>query len=168
MKDKETVIKSLEACAIHEDCNRCAYDSPGLGTACVNGLMRDAWLLLVQKTPTQAPRLMTAEEVRNLTAGTPVVMERLLHDGTGEDPYLTIKVWGVCSVSGKLFISYDGTIYPDTVKEIPYRTICTRRDNGEQECRLYRFWTGKPTDEQSKAIPWEAGGQDNGRHKADR
>lgn len=159
MKDKETVIKSLEQCAKDENCNRCAYKCKGFGFECLNGLMRDAWLLLTQKTQTPEPRLMTAEEVRNLTAGTPVVVERLLHDGKGEDPYLTMKIWGVCSVTGKTIISYDGVILSDTVHEIPYRTICTRRDNGEEQERLYRFWTGtvKPTDEQSKAIPWETG-----------
>ena len=160
MKDKDTVIRTLEQCAIYEDCNGCVYEGPGFGIACRQSLMRDALLQLQEKRPAPAPRILTAEEVRNLTAGTPVVVERLLHDGKGEDPYLTMKIWGVCSVTGKMIISYDGVILSDTVHEIPYRTICIRRDNGEEQERLYRFWTGtvKPTDEQSEAIPWETGG----------
>lgn len=143
-----------------EICSRAAgwVEEDSYECGAIDGLL-DA-LKYVEEAKKAKPRLLTPEEVRNLTAGTPVVMERLLHDGTGVDPYSTIKVWGLCSVSGKMIISFDGMIFPDTVKKIPYRTICTRRDNGEQECRLYRFWTGttKPTDEQSEAIPWEEGG----------
>ena len=159
MKDKETVIKSLEQCAIHENCNRCAYEGPGFGIACRQGLMYDAWLFLAEKIPAPAPRLMTAEEVRNLEAGTPVVVERYAgHNGR----FFTLKIWGVCAVTGKLITSYDGDILLETVNEIPYRASCTRRDNGEQEHRLYRFWTAKPTDEQSMDIRWDEGGYKNG------
>lgn len=114
-------------------------------------LAGNALKMLTEPDGTEA-RLLTAKEVRELTAGTPVVVERLIPDA---ERYLTMKCWGVCSVTGKIIVPYDRILFPDTVQQIPYKTIGTNKSTGKSETHMYRFWTAKPTEQQSAAVKWK-------------
>lgn len=107
----------------------------------------------------QQPRLLTPDEIHQLQDRETVCVEQLLSRKEDERGYITGKGWGVaCNSTGAdhsgLLISLLGTFFPDVIQEIPYRAI-QRDENGKIIQTLYRFWTGRPTSEQSEATPWQ-------------
>lgn len=95
-------------------------------------------------------RLLTAEEVQNMEAGTAFGIETYYdHDGE-RVPGCT---WALRTES--LILSYFGTMFPDTVTKIPYNTLEKNQNTGKQEKHQYRFWSKKPTFEQCKAVKLE-------------
>lgn len=95
-------------------------------------------------------RLLTAEEVQNMEAGTAFGIETYYdHDGKR----MPGCAWALRTES--LILSYFGTMFPDTVTKIPYNTLEKNQNTGKQEKHQYRFWSKRPTFEQCKAVKWE-------------
>lgn len=148
MPDREKVIKALEYCALSNDCRPCEYWMEFDDTGCQ--IMKDALALLKEKEAKHEARLLTAEEVQNMQAGTAFGIETYYeHDGR-RIPGCT---WALRTES--LIISFFGTMFPDTVHKIPYNTLEENENTGKQEQHQYRFWSKRPTFEQIKEIPWE-------------
>ena len=96
------------------------------------------------------PRLLTPEEVRTMKAGTPLVVERFIKH---EDKVVPMACWGINT--GSLILSFHGTMFPDTVKEIPYKTIAQNREGKGHHTEYFRFWSDRPTNEQMEQVAWE-------------
>lgn len=128
MADPENVIKGLELCDYQDGMPQC--DScPYDGKDCWNRLKRDALSLL----KAQEPRVMTLEEVKK--ADDPVFFE---------------------TQSG---VIYDWAIRCTANEKHVFLTI---RNSTMQAYRIDRYgvswrcWTSRPTDEQRKAVKWDA------------
>lgn len=94
-------------------------------------------------------RLLSADEVQRLKAGTPVAVEKLIyHDGKR----VYAASWGICT--GSLIISLLGTFFPDVVHEIPYKAMSSDVQGHWDEIDQYRFWSALPTEEQTEAVQW--------------
>ncbi|MBP5442251.1 MAG: hypothetical protein J6Y60_03340 [Treponema sp.] len=111
--------------------------------------MADKILTLLKEQEAEA-RLLTAEEVQNMEAGTAFGIETYYdHDGKR----MPGCAWALRTES--LILSYFGTMFPDTVTKIPYNTLEKNQNTGKQEKHQYRFWSKRPTFEQCKAVKWE-------------
>ena len=71
------------------------------------------------------------------------------------------KAWGiVCNRTnapdGGLILSMLGTFFPNTVRKIPYKATYLDENTKKRRTAVYRFWTDRPSDEQSKAVSWDA------------
>lgn len=95
-------------------------------------------------------RLLTAEEVKNMEAGTAFGIETY-YDHDGER--MPGCAWALRTE--RLILSFFGTMFPDTVTKIPYNTLEMNQNTGKHEKHQYRFWSKKPTFEQCKAVKWE-------------
>ncbi|MBR6710349.1 MAG: hypothetical protein IKI81_02345 [Selenomonadaceae bacterium] len=121
--------------------------------------MRDALELLKEQEPVE-PRLLAAEEVQHLPDKTVICVEQLLSREDAERGYITGKAWGiVCNRTnapyGGLILSVLGTFFPNTVREIPYKATYRDENTKERRTAVYRFWTDRPTEEQSKDVKWD-------------
>lgn len=96
-------------------------------------------------------RLLTAEEVKNMEAGTAFGIETY-YDHDGER--MPGCAWALRTE--RLILSFFGTMFPDTVTKIPYNTLEMNQNTGKHEKHQYRFWSKKPTFEQCKAVKWDA------------
>ena len=121
--------------------NKITYD------ACVGAIA----LLNEHEEPKEAnPRLLTPEEVKTMKAGTPLVVERFIkHNGK----VVPMACWAIHT--GSLILSFHGTMFPDTVHEIPYVTIVQNREGKGHHNEYYRFWSDMPTKEQMKQEEWK-------------
>jgi hypothetical protein len=157
MTDREKVIKGLECCmkwtgepntaTCH--CSDCSYTNMDiLGQRYLIDLINDALALL--KEQEAEARLLTAEEVQNMEAGTAFGIETY-YDHDGER--MPGCAWALRTE--RLILSYFGTMFPDTVTKIPYNTLEENQNTGKHEKHQYRFWSKKPTFEQCKAVKWE-------------
>lgn len=162
LPNKETVIKGLKCCLDERqaDCAACYQQGPGFGIACRKGLMRDALNLLELMAARPTPRVLAAEEVQHLTDKTVICVEQLLSHEDEERGYITGMVWGVVcnrtnAPDGGLILSMLGTFFPNTVLEIPYKATYRDENTKKRRTAVYRFWTDRPTGEQSKAVKWE-------------
>ena len=130
-KAKEQCLKTK--CIICPHCDHCDVDE--------NGLLKEQ---------EAEARLLTAEEVRNMEAGTAFGIETYYdHDGKR----MPGCAWALRTES--LILSYFGTMFPDTVTKIPYNTLKKNQNTGKQEKHQYRFWSKRPTFEQCKETKWE-------------
>ena len=107
------------------------------------------------------PRLLAAEEVQHLPDKTVICVEQLLSREDEERGYITGRAWGiVCNRTnapdGGLILSMLGTFFPNTVREIPYKATYRDENTKKRRTAVYRFWADRPTDEQSKAVSWDA------------
>lgn len=155
MPDREKVIKGLECCVSGNTaiCERlgCPYadEHEGIGDTCIDTLMADALALL----KAQEPRVMKVGEVRNWVNSDRVTREPVAIEMRG----------GICA-----------WIIDDEVREIPGEENLSSDLYG----KTWRCWTSRPdekrraetpwesimanidtmveTDEQRKAIPWQA------------
>lgn len=146
---REKVIRGLECCIspdILVTCLDCPYGRErNYRIECIRPLLRDVLALLRE----QEPRVLSEEEVR-YRLGTFVWAE--IHS-----PHVDRSM---CLVFGKV---YEDTAYPDQV------TI--REDSGVAWGRWWedydagcwhgirsgwRCWTSRPSEEQRKAVPWDA------------
>ena len=109
----------------------------------------DDALELLEEQDAEA-RLLTAEEVQNMEAGTAFGIETY-YDHDGER--VPGCAWALRTE--RLIISFFGTMFPDTVTKIPYNTLEENQNTGKHEKHQYRFWSKKPTFEQCKAVKWE-------------
>ena len=106
------------------------------------------------------PRLYTAEEMRHMPDRATVCVEKLISREDEERGYMTMTGWGVvwnrmgAEDGGTLIAGLLGYFFPNTIDEIPYRVL-EKTENGKYRVRLYRFWTNRPTEEQSRAVKWE-------------
>lgn len=120
---------------------------------------------IIAEAPTVDPwepqaRLMRAEEVQQLKDKTVICVEQLISNEDEEHEYVTGKAWGiVCNRTndqdGGMIISMLGTFMPNTVKKIPYCGMFVDETKKKHRVMLFRFWTNRPTEEQSKAVKWE-------------
>lgn len=148
MPDREKVIKGLNCCA-HIDginCIYCPYDNTSEDCT---ALMSMDVLGLLKEQEAEA-RLLTAEEVKNMEAGTAFGIETY-YDHDGER--MPGCAWALRTE--RLILSFFGTMFPDTVTKIPYNTLEMNQNTGKHEKHQYRFWSKKPTFEQCKAVKWE-------------
>lgn len=146
--DRENVIKAWE-----DVLSRDPLDAPW-------DLIDDTLALLKAQEPVE-PRLLAAEEVQHLPDKTVICVEQLLSREDEERGYITGKAWGiVCNRTnapdGGLILSLLGSFFPNTVREIPYKAIYRDENTKKRRTAVYRFWTDRPTDEQSKAVKWDA------------
>ena len=152
MTDWEKVIEGLE-----ELKQRLLLQKDILGYGYHVGDINDALVLLRE----QELRLLTAEEVQHLPDKTVICVEQLLSREDEERGYITGKAWGiVCNRTnaqdGGLILSMLGTFFPNTVREIPYKATYLDENTKKRRTAVYRFWTDRPSDEQSKVVSWDA------------
>ena len=129
MAEREKVIRGLERCA-GIDCTGCPYQSI---SPCQNKLAGDALALLRE----QEPRLMTLEEIRfgafevawleDVDKANVIPGIWFRLSNEGEDEAVDIHV-----MDG--FIGARLAVYG----------------------KMWRAWTSRPTEEQRKAVPWDA------------
>lgn len=148
MSDREKVIKAIEthlSTDVSVGCDDCTYDNDGW---CTTRLLADILALL--KEQEAEARLLTAEEVQNMEAGTAFGIETY-YDHDGER--MPGCAWALRTE--RLILSFFGTMFPDTVTKIPYNTLEENQNTGKHEKHQYRFWSKKPTFEQCKEVKWE-------------
>lgn len=106
-------------------------------------------------------RLYTAEEMQHLPDRKTVCIEMLISREDEERGYITGCGWGVvwnstgAADGGTIVGGLLGSFFPNTITEIPFRAWTTTSD-GKRKVQLYRFWTNRPTQEQSKKVKWDA------------
>ena len=142
MDNKEKVAEGLEAMA----------------TVCMIGANTDEdlenremfsdWVVILRKAiellKDPEPRLLTPKEIQEMNPGDRLAVERYIeHEGE----VVPNACWAINT--GSLILSFHGTMFPDTVRSIPYRTI-----GEEQHTNIYRFWNIKPTAERMMQEPW--------------
>ena len=155
MADREKVIKeSEEAIEILGK-----VDEPTFWLDFVRVAFENALSLLKAQEPVE-PRLLAAEEVQHLPDKTVICVEQLLSREGEERGYITGMAWGiVCNRTnapdGGLILSMLGTFFPNTVREIPYKATYRDENTKKRRTAVHRFWTDRPTDEQSKAVKWD-------------
>ena len=88
-----------------------------------------------------APKVLTVEELRQLPAQTIVWIDYW----DGEEKKLGTMMAGMKCYDGTL-VDEDASVYSDFEQEMT-------PDRFDGSC--WRFWLGKPTDEQRKAVPWQ-------------
>lgn len=108
----------------------------------------------------QPARLLTAEEVQHIPDGETIIIEQLISREEEERGYIAAQAWAVScnrnnAPDGGLLVSFFGTFFPNTIKKIPYKTIRTVDGVKGVANHIFRFWTARPTDEQSKAVKWD-------------
>ena len=107
-------------------------------------------LKYIEEAQDAPPRLLTPEEVQAMEAGTPLVVERFIkHDGK----IVPMACWAINT--GNLILSFHGTMFPDTVHEIPYKTIVQNNGKKGHHTEYFRFWSDRPTNKQMKQEAWE-------------
>ena len=148
MPDREKVIKGLHCCS-HTDGVNCIYCPYDISDTDCTALMAMDVLALLKEQEAEA-RLLTAEEVQNMEAGTAFGIETY-YDHDGER--VPGCAWALRTE--RLILSFFGTMFPDTVTKIPYNTLEENQNTGKHEKHQYRFWSKKPTFEQCKAVKWE-------------
>ena len=135
MPDREKLMRAIEACAnsdIMMHCSVCPYYE--IHQRCVTTIMRDALALLKG----QEPRVLIFEEL-HVDADEPVIC------------YIEFKDNDVIDVTAPY--RYEG----DTWIVIPYIGTNYRKWlEVQQYGKTWRCWTSYPTDEQRKAVKWDA------------
>ena len=156
MADRGKVIEGLECImrSTPEDCVKVC----GGAYKCARAVARDAVELLKEPEPEKL-RLYTAEEMQHLPDRTTVCVERLISREDDERGYRTGCGWGVvwnrtgAEDGGVIHAGMLGSFLPNTITEIPFQAV-ESYGNGRITA-LYRFWTDRPTQEQSKAVKWD-------------
>ena len=149
MTDREKIVNAFVLCRVNEGCStNCPYWNDDASVKkCTKKLATDVYSLL--KEQEAEARLLTAEEVQNMEAGTAFGIETY-YDHDGER--MPGCAWALRTE--RLILSYFGTMFPDTVTKIPYNTLEENQNTGKHEKHQYRFWSKKPTFEQCKAVKW--------------
>lgn len=144
MTDRENVIKALELCTSKIEtrtqvpCEACSYHNTKyhgvLGDGCCNirSLHRDCLALL----KAQEPRVMTLEEVKHLTYGSPYIIETNLRN---EEPRLMYGLFSHLGLQGTFTFAFTD-----------WRSYLFDVDYGKR----WRCWTSRPTEAQKEATPW--------------
>jgi len=161
MPDREKVIKGLAEISEYV---RAKADIAGIGKGkeVFDGWYRaaeDALALLKEQEPEKL-RLYTAEEMQHLPDRMTVCVERLISREDDERGYITGCGWGVvwnrtCAEDGgTIHAGILGSFFPNTITKIPFKAV-EKDSNGKRITVLYRFWTDRPTKEQSEAVKWD-------------
>ena len=167
MTDRKKVIRGLECLSrLSQDgtCAGCAYFrpfeyDPDTGWCDRTEATKDALALLREQEPEKL-RLYTAEEMQHLPDRMTVCVERLISREDDEHGYITGCGWGVvwnrtCAEDGGIIhAGMLGSFFPNTITKIPFKAV-ERDSNGKRITVLYRFWTDRPTKEQSEAVKWD-------------
>jgi hypothetical protein len=151
--DSGAVVKRIsDAIAVHlkelkgEICPQ-AGERNSYERGAVDGLMNA--LKYIEEVATETPRLLSPEEVRTMKAGTPLVVERFIKHN---EKIVPMACWAINT--GSLILSFHGTMFPDTVNEIPYKTIVQNREGKGHHTEYFRFWSDRPTNEQMAQEAW--------------
>ena len=159
MAERKTAIKGLKCCR-NGFCFACPYND-GIDESaeeCKQRLADDVLELLKEPEPEKL-RLYTAEEMQHLPDRATVCVERLISREDDEGGYRTGKGWGVvwnrtgAEDGGVIVAGMLGAFLPNTITKIPFR-VTEKNSDGKRITVLYRFWTDRPTQEQSKAVKW--------------
>lgn len=131
MADRTTVLKGLERCA-GIDCTGCPYQriSP-----CQNKLVADALALLKE----QEPRVMTEEELKRIEPYSVY---------WGEGLYVR-NLWPMAFTAEAIQNTDEGYL-----KDSYGRAY--ELDLYNKDVMGWRIWTARPTEEQRKAVSWDA------------
>lgn len=138
MTDRAKVIKGLECCATGnsvKSCKACPYYNTKYegDQICMDGLLiRDAYALLKE----QAPRVLTLDEAID---GTQVYYV--------EFRYHLDRGWVKCDFD-RMYV--DGEVAMLFLRD---KTFYQQKEHYGQ---LWRLWNRRPTDEQMKAVKWNA------------
>jgi len=143
MPDLDKVIKGLECCILrnpedHARCSQCSY-----GGNCVNRLKMDALELLKLMRP-KPPRVIRKDELWNLPGGSVVWMEERTIIEECPEPVIPVCFEDIQDVT----IGNN----PKVHSAIAFNG---RYDRMDQYGTMYRFWTARPTEEQSRGEKWE-------------
>ena len=161
MLDREKVIRGLEEVSEYMRI-KADIAAIGKGQELFNSWYRaaeDAIALLREQEPEKL-RLYTAEEMQHLPDRTTVCVERLISREDDERGYITGCGWGVvwnrtgAEDGGIIHAGMLGSFLPNTITKIPFHAV-ERDGNGKRITALYRFWTDRPTQEQSEAVKWD-------------
>lgn len=138
MADRGKVIKGLQCCKSPNDHEHCLYNTGVHYNVCTYQLLSDALELLKE----QEPRVMTLEEVIDHYSLPPVFVDDL---GAQED-YLQDIV--------PLYFDFPSDD-PWAVHWRGYLSVRQYLDDWKASYgKKWICWTGKPTDEQRKAVQW--------------
>lgn len=150
MTDREKVAKAIR-CRLKRDCSSCPYDED------FNCLGCEIWMWkALELLEEQRPRVLTLEEMRSKPAGDYVWLE--VRDDDSVDVQIpdadTIVV--VYGVGDGVF----GLAIEDASVQSEYIRFCgPSLDPVMQWCdyrKVWRCWSARPTDEQRKAVQWDA------------
>lgn len=137
MAERETVIRGLKICVqcrSPKDCDGCPYEGERTyAVPCGHVLMADALALLKE----QEPRVLTLEEIRSGTMEVAWIED-------ADKAEVIPGIWFRLSNEGG-----------DEAVDIHIRDgfVGARL---EVYGKLWRCWTSRPTDEQRKAVKWDA------------
>lgn len=155
MADREKVVSEFECCIG-------LFSPADTNDEYFEHVCKRVLELLKEQEPEKL-RLYTAEEMQHLPDRTTVCVERLISREDDERGYITGCGWGVvwnrtgAKDGGIIHAGILGSFLPDAITKIPFRAV-ERDNNGKRITALYRFWTDRPTQEQSKAVKWDADG----------
>lgn len=156
----DDTIRAFQCCVKKPpDCANCPEQGPGFGIECCNDVKASVLRWLKAQEPHEA-RLLTADEVQHLQDRQTICVEQLVSRTTDKHGYVTGCAWGVmCNKDNNpengLLVSMLGTFFPNTITKIPYEVMFQREDDKGHYIVQFRFWTDRPTTEQSKAVAWE-------------
>ena len=95
------------------------------------------------------PRLLTPEEIKKMKAGDRLAVEKYIeHDGK----IVPNACWSIHT--GSLILSLHGTMFPETINRIPYKTLSADEERDGHYKEIFRFWNIKPTSERMMQEPW--------------
>lgn len=142
MAEREKVIRGLECCITGDpdgsrECKKCPYRRNGItNEPCFNALHADALALLKE----QKARVMTLEE-----------LDDYRKTEEGADPYITLEKTPV-------MVEYSNDV-PYNTRWLTIESLNLWLDYRDMRViygKEWRAWTSRPTEEQRKAVPWDA------------
>lgn len=145
MMDRDKVIKGLECCTYAKlpiPCDKCDYfgnDEYNDPWSCRISLMRDALTLL----KAQEPREMKLEEIKQAAAG-------------GCMYWMELKEKYACFPVLMIEQKANGIIEFGAILDRGYGPVTVGRFRPDEYNTFWRCWTSRPTDEQRKAVKWDA------------
>ena len=129
MPDREKVLRALGICTQIEPEDECPHGCPyKFENGCIRGVMKDALELLNE----QEPRVLTLEEA------------------TGEDECWFEHINGSNGYAD-VYCDWNGSVWASRINKIMSSMI-----QAEAYGKQWRCWSARPTDEQRKAVKWNA------------
>lgn len=155
----ENIIDGLQYVLEEAGLDKHDYELLDYASICMRDAVKAAIAMLEKQKP-QETRLLTADEVQHLRDRETICVEQLISRETDERGYITGCGWGVMcnkdnSPGNGLLVSMLGTFFPNTITKIPYEAMYSREDGSGRYTVQFRFWTDRPTNEESKAVRWK-------------
>lgn len=150
MPDLEKVIKWLEHCGSADMCDKCPYlvkDIENEGDGCQ--MFADALALL----KAQEPRVMTADEMIEAVKTNEAVYVEESPEGSSQHCFWGLVVEG-CDPPQDGGYNYPGGVFFNVINA--HEDMWDGDFYGLNSPLGWRCWTSRPTDEQRKAVKWDA------------